>query len=335
MVKRILLLILITLPLNAGDMIGMYGDENIGTSGAQFLKIPVGARSIGMGKAFTAVSTDGSTPFWNPAGLMRTPGRKNIFISHSEYAAGIDLDYASYHWRKQNFAFAISSSVLQSGDILRTTEFHQEGTGDYFKANHYALGFSVAKAMTDRFSFGSTFKLYQENLDEYEVRSVLMDLGVLYFVGLGDLRVGFTVHNFGPDLKPNGSPPDIGHGYTTPGDFQSFSAPTSGSFGAAYTWMFSDEVGFLTAADFSHPADSAESFRFGGELALGRSLQLRSGYETNKVEGGLSAGFGVGFQRGNLDLQLDYAISDMGAFGTIHTLSMDIVPLLDRRRSRR
>jgi hypothetical protein len=335
MVKRIAILLLISLPLCAGDMIGMYGEENIGTSGAQFLKIPVGARAIGMGKAFTAVSTDGSTPFWNPAGLMRTPGRKNIFISHSEYAAGIDLDYASYHWRRQNFAFAISSSVLQSGDILRTTEFHQEGTGDYFKANHYVLGLSVARAMTDRFSFGSTLKLYQENLDEYEVRAALMDFGVLYFVGIGDLRVGFTVHNFGPDLKPNGTPPDIGYGYTTPGDFQSFSAPTSGSFGTAYTWCFTNEIGLLTSADFKHPADSKESFCLGSELALGRTLQLRCGYETNKNEGGLSAGFGVGFKHGSLDLQLDYAMNDMGAFGTIHTISMDIVPLIDKRRTRR
>lgn len=34
---------------------------------------PIGARAIGMGGAFTAVSDDATAPFWNPAGLSRVP----------------------------------------------------------------------------------------------------------------------------------------------------------------------------------------------------------------------------------------------------------------------
>ena len=35
----------------AGDVIRLYGEENVGTAGAQFLRIPVGARAVAMGKA--------------------------------------------------------------------------------------------------------------------------------------------------------------------------------------------------------------------------------------------------------------------------------------------
>ena len=47
--------LLVTLALAApaagGDLIQLFGDENAGTAGAQFMKIPVGARAVAMGKA--------------------------------------------------------------------------------------------------------------------------------------------------------------------------------------------------------------------------------------------------------------------------------------------
>ena len=143
-------------PVRAADLINLFGEENVGTSGGQFLKIPVGARAVAMGKAYSSLAIDGSAPFWNPAGIMRTPGRRNFFFSHSEYTADIDLDYLAAHWRRQNFGFGLTAGSLRSGDILRTTELHQQGTGQYFNADQFFVGASVARAMTDRFSIGGT-----------------------------------------------------------------------------------------------------------------------------------------------------------------------------------
>ena len=42
---------------------------------AEFLKIQVGARALGMGGAFTAVADDASAPWWNPAGKI---GRAHV-----------------------------------------------------------------------------------------------------------------------------------------------------------------------------------------------------------------------------------------------------------------
>ncbi len=321
-------------PARSGDVLELYGDENVGTAGAQFLRLPVGARAVGLGRAYVACAVDGPAAFWNPAGIMRTPGLGNLFFSHVAYAADIDLEYAAYSWRRQNFGFALAGSMLRSGEIPRTDELHQEGTGGTFNANQFVLSASVAKSMTDRFSLGGTAKLYQENLDEFEVRGLLMDLGVLYYTGLGDLRVGFAVRNFGPDLQPGGTPPSLGPGYATPLEFQSFQAPTSGSFGLAYTWRLGSGTTLLTTSDFHHPTDASESFRAGAELGLAERLLLRGGFETNRLEGGLGAGFGVNLARDEWRIRLDYAVSDMGAFGTIHYLSLDLSPLPDGRRRR-
>ncbi|MFH1842018.1 MAG: PorV/PorQ family protein [bacterium] len=314
----------------AGGILDLYGEENVGAAGAQFLRIPVGARSVALGRAYTACATDAATLFWNPAGILRTPGRRNLFAAHTVYTADIDLDYFAYHSRGQNFGYGLSLGMLRSGDIPRTDEFHQEGTGTTFRADQYLVGLTLARAMTDRFSIGGTVKLYQENLDEFEIRSIMADLGILYFVGLGDMRVGFSVRNFGPKLRPNGEPPPLLEGFEQAGSFQSFAAPTVGSFGITYTFELSEKIGLLTTSDFSHPSDYTESFHWGVELGLNEMLFLRAGYETGRHDGGFATGFGVKVGRDRLVFRLDYAYSDMGLFGTIHHFSVDLVPLMGR-----
>jgi hypothetical protein len=325
------LLLLAVAPARGGELIRLFGEENVGTAGAQFLRIPVGARGVALGNAYVSVATDGSAPFWNPAAIMRTPGRKNFFASHTEYTADIGLEYLAFHMRGQNFGYGLTMGVLRSGDIERTDEFHQEGTGEYFNANQFFLGATLARAMTDRFSIGGTVKYFQENLDEFQTTAFLADLGILYFVGLGDTRVGFSVRNFGGDLQPGGTPPAMPDGYVPSTEFQSFEAPTVGSFGAARTWGLSENLSLLTTADFNHPSDFKESFRMGSELALNRMLFLRLGYETSRDVGGFAAGFGLQLKHRRYQLRFDYAYADQGTFGTIHYLSLDLSPLWKRK----
>ncbi len=327
-----LALIVAAAPVPA-ELLRLYGDENVGTSAGQFLKVPVGARAVGLGNAYVACAIDGPGVFWNPAGLLRTPGLSNWYAGHTEWAAGIDLDHAAFSWRTQSFGYAISAGMLRSGEIPRTTEYHVEGTGETFRADQYTLAFSLARAMTDRFSIGLTARYYQENLDEWEIRSLLFDLGILYFVGLGDMRVGFSVKSFGPDLRPGGAPPGR-EGYAPQGEFQAFSPPTEGSFGVAYTWHFAEDVQLLTTTDFNHPGDARESFRMGGELELMNRFFVRGGYETGRDEGGLSAGCGLQLKRHQLLWRIDYAFRDMGGFGGMHLVSIELSPLWAKESTR-
>jgi len=323
-------LLWVAAPARAGDLIRLFGEENAGTASAQFMRIPVGARAVGLGQAYSAVATDGASIFWNPAGLMRTPGRQNYFASHVAWTADIDMDYAAFHRRGQNFAHGLMFGALRSGEIPRTDELHQEGTGQYFNANQFFVGASLARAMTDRFSIGMTAKFFQENLDQYQTRALLADLGILYFVGVDDLRIGFAVRNFGGDIHPGGTPPPAPDGFVPSQEFQSFAAPTVGAFGAAKTWALVPNVDLLTTVDFNHPSDYAESFRIGGEVGLRRQLFLRAGYESNRPEGGMAAGFGLQVERCELLIRVDYAYSDMGNFGVVHHFSIDVSPLWRR-----
>lgn len=61
----------------------------------EFMKIPVGARAVGMGGAFTAVSDDATSPYWNPAGMVFLPYRE-AFVQHAEqFGSLVNHNFAS------------------------------------------------------------------------------------------------------------------------------------------------------------------------------------------------------------------------------------------------
>lgn len=61
----------------------------------EFMKIPVGARAVGMGGAFTAVSDDATSPYWNPAGMVYLPYRE-AFLQHAEqFGSLVNHDFGS------------------------------------------------------------------------------------------------------------------------------------------------------------------------------------------------------------------------------------------------
>src|SRR5215510_13012048 len=59
----------------------------------EFLKIPVGARAIGMGGSFTAVTDDATAAFWNPAGIVYLPYREVIFQHQEKFGSLLNHDY--------------------------------------------------------------------------------------------------------------------------------------------------------------------------------------------------------------------------------------------------
>lgn len=319
----LLLASLVVVPVESGaDLISLFGDERSGTSGGQFLRVPVGARPIAMGSGATATISGPNSIFWNPAALAGQRERHGLALNHTEYAADIDVNHVAYSYRKASWQFAVGLGALRSGEIERTTEFHPNGTGQTFEANQFLAAFAASRSLTDRFTLAGTVKLLQENLDDFENRGVFLDVGATYHVGYHNARLGFVVRNFGSDLQLNGEPPDPENPNSS---WQTFPAPTIAVFGAAYDVHVFGHRRWTVSMDFSHPSDEAETVVVGNELAAFDNLLLRGAYRTGVVEGGVSAGFGVLFARERHQrLSLDYGMVDRGAFGVLHTLSLEL-----------
>ena len=152
------------------------GGQRTGISNLQFLKIGVGARGAALGDAMVALANDASASYWNPAGLTLNASN-SVLISHTEWLAGLKHDFAGvvYHVSPDDI-LSLSVISLASDDMEITTETNPSGTGMYFSYSDVAFGISYGRKMTSQFSFGTTIRYVQENLDVLKMKAVLFDL---------------------------------------------------------------------------------------------------------------------------------------------------------------
>src|SRR5687767_8704656 len=68
------------------------GAESVGTTSANFLKIPSHARAAAMGEAFVALSDDETALTYNPAGTAQIL-QNQLSASHIEWFQGIRLEH--------------------------------------------------------------------------------------------------------------------------------------------------------------------------------------------------------------------------------------------------
>ena len=306
----------------AAQLITFYGEERVGSTGGQFLRVPVGGRSVGLGASDVATSQGPAAMFSNPAALSTQRSRHGLFVSHFEYAADIDIDHVAYAYRSGSWQFGFGLGMLRSGEIERTTEFQPNGTGQFFNANQFLGSVTVSRLLTDRFTFAGSAKFLQENLDDFHTRAVMLDLGALYHTGFRTARIGFALRNFGPDLKLNGTPPpDAGNVES----WQTFPAPTMAVFGAAYDLTLFGARRMTVSMDFAHPSDEGESVVFASEFELGAALLLRGAYRTDAEEAVFSGGLGVVLGGRREGVRLDYGFADRGNFGVLHVVSLELL----------
>ena len=90
----------------------------VGTAVAQFLEIGMGARATAMGEAFTAVTNDASSVFWNPAGVAAVEQR-NLFLAYNSWPADIAVGGMSFAYGFENAGVvAISAIYLMTDDVI-------------------------------------------------------------------------------------------------------------------------------------------------------------------------------------------------------------------------
>ena len=126
--------------------------SKVGTSVAQFLKLGISARTIGMGGAFVAVANDVSTIYWNPSGITNLP-TTSLGVTHTQWFADISHDFFGITVPLSTSDFiAVHAIALNTGELEITTVTQPEGTGVFYDVSDLAIGLSYARALTDRFS---------------------------------------------------------------------------------------------------------------------------------------------------------------------------------------
>lgn len=288
--------------------------EKVGTFDGQFLKIGVGARASAMGGAFVGVADDGSSLFWNAAGIARIdPDKSELMLNHASWPAELSFDQIGYvfHVKQIPGAFGVHARALTMDPMVETTAFQPDptiGTGETFDAGMLAAGVTYARSFTDKFSAGVTANLVHEGLAEFSQQTFAFDVGTLYDVGTLGMRIGMAISNIGSQIR------FIEREARIPAIFR---------VGTSATLMQSADQRLIGSFEFSHPPDNAERVNVGAEYAFKKYVFLRGGYNLNYDSEGVAGGVGFHFPvsiAGEADL--DYAYTDMKDLGGVHRFSM-------------
>ena len=271
-----------------------------GTAGAQFLKIGIGARPIGMGGAYTALSNDANSMYWNPAGLTRFEGTQ-LSLMHNRWIQDINYEFIGIAYAEEGVAaFAVGLSFLWMGDIPVTTFSDRLGaSGNTFTANDLSFVFSYSHQVTYYVSVGGTIKRIRSEIDDISATATAFDLGVMVTTPIEGATLGATIQNAGTKLK------FVGEGDRLPLTYK---------VGAAYTYRKM----MTLSVDIGKSIDNAVRVNAGGEFVLLNTLALRGGYNSaNELDRGLTGGAGVKVRY----ISFDYAYVPYGILGNTHRVS--------------
>jgi hypothetical protein len=262
--------------------------ENVGTTAATFLAIETGARPLGMGGAFTAVSGGAEQLGWNPAAITGSP---ELCATHARLYGGAFQHHSVAFASGLGFAggrFGLSLAALTAGSIegRDATGAPTEDVGN----SSAVLGFSWTQSLGSNLALGGTVKAAREAIGEASGLGVAADVGVRARNRL--VGVAALAQNLGPEFEFDGT-----------------RAPLPRTFRVGTALFLLDEA-WTTAADLDLPYDGAAGLRAGMEFRVHPVLTLRGGYrlDLNAAEDDSHAAMSVGAGTAIGGLQLDYAM---------------------------
>jgi hypothetical protein len=296
--------------------VGAFGKDQVGTSGADFLKIAPGARPVGMGEAFTGVADDVHAIYWNPAGLA-TLHNPELTAMHMQWFQSIQYEFAAFAYPTENHGtWAIAVTDLHTDNIDARTEDTDAAAGQ-FSAIEGAYYVSYAKSVTDRLSLGGNMKFIRQSIDSTSANAFAVDGGALYDTRWNGVKVGSSIQNFGTKVK-----------FVDESDPLPFLIRLGGSVSLNQTNAPAYFRNLLLSSDVILPRDHQPGIAFGGEyqgqMSRGLGYSLRSGYNTLNTDvgglSGVSVGAGINFNR----VSFDFAWVPFGDLGSTYRYAVRI-----------
>ena len=326
-----------TVLLTALSVTLVVGQSKVGTSAAPFLGIPVGARTIGMGSATVALSSDASSIFYNP-GSIAPLGFSQAILSHTNWLVGTKFDWAGIVINLDGTnAVGVSFTQLNYGEDIVTTDLEQSGTGEKWSASDLAIALTYARNLTDRFAIGGSAKYIQQKIWNSSASAMAVVVGLLYNTGFNGLKIGMSISNFGSDMRMDGKdlfkaidldPENLGNNnkLITRLKTDDWPLPLFFRAGVSMVAVKDDDVRFTVAADALRPSDNSESVNVGGEFAFKEMIFLRGGKRQLFLENSMenySLGAGIRYELSGVNaLSIDYSYQQFKIFGGVQTFDV-------------
>ena len=256
-----------------------------GVNAAPHLGMGSGARSLGLGGAFTAVADDATSTIWNPAGL---PSVDDLTITLSSARLSLDRRHSFIGLIKSVGNGGLGLSVVNAGvDGITSYNSRGERTGSF---NHTSNAFALSYGHDlGAVSLGASARMYADSFGDHSSTSGFAgaDVGLLGHNKASTFSYGIAARNLGSAIGDNQVPVKI-------------------AGGLAYRVLDKNVATF--SVDVEHEVidlpESPTSLHLGTEYLIANTFAIRGGTKLNTDRTQLFAGFGVNVG----GLQLDYAL---------------------------
>ena len=253
--------------------------------------------------AYTALSDDGSGGYWNPAGLASLR-RRDFLLSAHRWIGDVQGEFLGFGWGGKRWGVGIHILYTEVGGI--EYRIVPSPTPLFtFSARELVIGVSCARMIRERLSVGMTLKTLYEKIFIEEAWGVAGDVGVLWSVWEGGLRIGSVLQNVGK---------------TGPLRSEDVKLPLTGRLGVALPveilggrWVFvADGV-----KERGFPFHLHGGLEYGWRGVLFLRCGYQTGYETRTMTGGVGVSWG--------GYRLDYSYMPLReGLGDSHRLTFGI-----------
>jgi hypothetical protein len=191
-ISRLLIIVVMAGQTAVAQQIAKYAGE--------FLSIGVGGRALGLGSAYSALVSDASAGYWNPAALARI-NFPEIMLMHDERFGGLlNYDFGAVaipFGTDASFGVSIMrlgvdgipdsrlAGINADGNLILDGQYQNFVRIDndkitYFNSADWAMYVTYASRSSSGLLYGINLKLLRRSIAEFSATGVGFDIGALY-----------------------------------------------------------------------------------------------------------------------------------------------------------
>ena len=274
----------------------LFSNVNSAKYAGEAFSLGVGGRGLALGGAVVAGGFDGSSIYWNPAGMNYLEGRLVTAMHAETFGSLLNHDFVSYIDARGNDSSIFKSfgfyfyylggggiKITQLDQFSRPYVVKEESHGDYL------LSGAVSGKIANKIDYGLTAKIIYRDLGTETGFGLTMDAGLLYKVNkfsqiglmVADITSGFI--RYSGDTFGDGSNSESIYPTAKPGLMLHY--PYSDFI---FRYYMSSDIKFeniKTAAQYWSGPLSLDT-HFGWEIEYRNMLFARTGFDIGRFTGG-------------------------------------------------